>query len=93
MPNRFTRIILFVSAKQFKCLVEGCGRETTFIGPKGEEIMVPGALVGKPLERRPPFGIVFRYFLVECPEHGQQLAKTAGHHVTSVPKKSRRKER
>jgi hypothetical protein len=52
--------------------------------------MIPDALVGKKLERKPPFGIVMRYFLVECAVHGQQLVRTLGHHVTSVPKNRER---
>ena len=80
-----------MSAKQFKCSVAGCGRDTKFVRSKGEEIIIPDALVGRKLERRPPFDVVFRYFVVECPEHGQQFARTAGHHVTSVPKRSRKK--
>jgi hypothetical protein len=59
----------------------------------GEEVLIPHAQVGRPLKRKPPLGIVGRHFLIRCPTHGEVLRFWTGHHVSSIPKKGKKRKK
>ncbi|MBZ5605813.1 MAG: hypothetical protein LAO79_26235 [Acidobacteriia bacterium] len=73
-----------------KCPVPGCGRDVKFIRFECEEVIMPALMPSSELERKPPFGVVGRNFLVECEVHGLKIVQVEGHHITNIPKKSKK---
>jgi hypothetical protein len=79
--------------KKEQCPVTGCGRPAKFIRFMAEEIPMPALMPVEDLERKPPFGVVGRNFLVECPVHGERIAQVEGHHITNIPKTHKKKRK
>jgi hypothetical protein len=77
--------------EKLKCPVIGCGRDAKFIRYAGEEIIVPFGMKASELKRKPPFGDVGRNFEVECPVHGLKNVQQSGHHVTHIPRKTKKR--
>jgi hypothetical protein len=73
-----------------KCPVPGCGRAAKgqFVA---EEILMPASMLLVDLERKPPFDVVARNFLVKCPIHGLMFVQVEGHHITDIPRKPGRR--
>jgi len=82
-----------MSDKNFKCPMLGCGREAKFIKFAFESVPMPFVMPMTDLQRKPPFGELMRNFLIECPQHGQRLVQALGHHVTTISKKSNKREK
>ena len=82
-----------MSDKKFKCPMLGCGREAKFIKFAFESVLMPFVMPMTDLQRKPPFGELMRNFLIECPQHGQRLVQALGHHVTTISKKSNKREK
>jgi hypothetical protein len=70
-----------------------CELDTEFVGTKAEEVLIPKADWGKPLERIPTLKAVARNFLVRCPVHGEKIVQEFGHHITSIAKNAGKKKR
>ena len=79
-----------VSTKKFKCRVQGCGQDAKLVKLLVELVAVPFGTQGKVLKRKPPFGELMRTFLVDCPQHGQQVVQELGHHITATKKRSKK---
>ena len=73
------------------CPILGCGLPAEFVRYVCEEILMPIAMKESDLERKPPFGVVGRNFVVRCEVHGERVTQVEGHHITHIPKKSRKK--
>jgi hypothetical protein len=81
-----------MSNKKFKCPVSGCDRDAKYVGFQGEEILMPVKMPMSDLKRQPPLKELGRNFLVECPCHGLKIVQTIGHHITNIPKKSKKRK-
>ena len=82
-----------MSQKTFKCPIPGCGRDAKFIRFVVELVPMPVSMKASDVKRNPPFGELMRNFIVECPAHGQKYIQDVGHHISTIPKKSKKGEK
>jgi hypothetical protein len=71
--------------------MQDCGLDAKFIRFAGEEIPMPFSMPLSELKRKPPLGELGRNFLVECPVHGLKIVQKIGHHITNIPKKTKKR--
>jgi hypothetical protein len=88
-PTEYKQGGASLSKKQLKC--PDCGLDAEWLRALGEEVPIPKADSGKPLRRLPFLGVVARNYLVKCPEHGERIVQEFRHHLSSIPKKSSRR--
>ena len=69
-----------------------CGRDARFIKFAVELVPMPVGMKVSDLKRKPPFGELGRDIIVECPEHGQVYVQTIGHHISTIPKISKKRK-
>jgi len=56
-----------------------------------ELVPMPSKMPRADLKRKPPFEELMRVFEVECAAHGTRMIQELGHHVTTIPKKRKKK--
>jgi hypothetical protein len=82
--------IVRMSEKKFKCTFPGCDRDAAFIRHVCELVPRPFSMKESDVRRKPPFGELMREFIVKCPDHGERYVQAIGHHISTIPKKSKK---